>query len=267
MNYLLTTIAIWKKLNINMLNLKITLQIVCISIGGFMESLIQIFDKMNSKTKNQLIIIMIGLLMPSLVYLTLNFPIYMYKGDLLKIIIMGICINFSIICILVLISIFSKLIGYKEHIKFINISSENISKHLNELKEKNKQLKIKVIQSELTIDEEEIKELDSEMSHIENEISMIEKSQTELLAYLENLLNPYKYLSEVSAILILYVLLISIFNIILPYEIEFSVLGIFKNIFPFILSYFGLAFLVYRYYKDPEFIHLINNLKSYKIYP
>lgn len=50
-----------------------------------MNSIVQIFDKMNSKLKSQIIIIIVGLIMPSLVYLVLNFPVEFYELDLLKV--------------------------------------------------------------------------------------------------------------------------------------------------------------------------------------
>ncbi len=212
-----------------------------------MNSIVQIFDKMNSKLKSQIIIIIVGLIMPSLVYLVLNFPVEFYELDLLKVTIMCICINFSTICLFTFLNLLKYLIGYKKHSTFLLESLEYLKSQSIELESKLK------LQSAAT-------------KTISQEIQVVDKLILDLESYINELLNPLKHISESSLAYTLYTIFISIINIIFDNTISFSAKGILGNVYMFYLSYFAFLYIADKYDKNPKFNTLnesINSLKQY----
>ncbi|WP_312654385.1 hypothetical protein [Proteiniclasticum sp.] len=230
-----------------------------------MESIVQIFDKMNSESKYQIITTTIGLIMPSLIYLTFNFPIQLYNSDFFILFIMSICVNFAVISILGLYSVLVKLNSYKEHSTFIESSSNGLNDHIARLRENTNIHKETIKQLNISLDEETTNTLKKELYDNEIELGKIENLHKQFISYLEDLLNPLKYLSEASIFFTMYILLISLLNIILKIDVDFTVTGIFNNVSLQFIVYFFIILKFDRYHKNPRYIHLKENFEAYNI--
>lgn len=239
-----------------------------------MDSLVLIFDKMKSRTRNQIVLIAIGLVMPALIYLTVNFPSKIYEGDLLKIIVMSICINFTAIFILGFYSFLSRLIGYKKHLRFIDKCSEALTRRtesttLNLGKIRTQLENIKKIEYNAQSDNDNnyvdylksIESLEQDAKDLDDEVQLVGKYQNEFKSYIEDILNVYIYASLSSLVYTIYVVFISMYNIIFSMSIEFSVSGIFRNISPFLIVYILGVPLLNGYKSEPKYSYFKEKLK------
>ncbi|SFN71966.1 hypothetical protein [Proteiniclasticum ruminis] len=243
-----------------------------------MDSLIQVITNMNNRTRNRAVIIITALIIPSITYFTLNFPQQMYSSDLIKVLVMGVCINFFTVCISLTLHFIKFMIVADKTVSSLKSTSNTLSNIIVDLRERNskqhttlKDVRIsleKEIQNEdeISINDEMISKVEDDINKSDIILKSTENLQNELISYLNDLLDPLRFLSESSLITIVQVLLCCLINIITSQNIDFSIRGVLWNVFQYISFYYLIATFYECFNKDfrlkniEEKLEELNNL-------
>lgn len=204
-----------------------------------MDSLIRIFDKLNSKSKYQVIIIIAGLILPSQIYLTLNFPIKMYSLDLIKTILIGLCVNFAVIYFITACCILFIVIGMKKYLNDVLRCYDHFKERIEINKHRFKELRKEVKttkKSNTFVNKEQKGSLYDEFNMLKSEISEMKSYNTILEEAVLFSISLPRIASDISIIYMCYIIFFSILNLFIKNETHFSTQYIFKDIMPIIIS-------------------------------
>lgn len=244
-------------------------------MGGIMDSLVQLISNMNSRTRNRAVITITALILPSITYLTLNFPQKMYSSDLIKVLVMGVCINFFLVCISFTLQFIKIMIVYDKTISSLNNALDSLTNTIVKLRENNSKqrtilngaslsLEKRIItEEEFSVNKVTVSQVEEDLNKSNIILESTENMQKELISYLNDLLDPLRYISESSLVTIIQILVCCLVNIVGANNISFTVKGIFYNVIPYIIFYYFIN-TIYEYFKkDFRLKHIEKKLEEF----
>jgi hypothetical protein len=227
-----------------------------------MDSLINLFDKLNTQLKYQLLMIITGLVMPSLIYLTLNFPAEIYNLDLFKLIVLGSTYNFTIIAFVSSFSIIINNLVLKKYTQTVYNAYNQLSTNISDTKRRVAQFGEIIQIPDETIPIEKSIKYKEEHIKLTSDIEHIEKENIKLSGYLYSNFSVIRIISDSSAITTLYMIYISVFNSIIGYDLDFDAISVFDNIFPYMIIFpivYSLANYLNRKNKHKEINRMLKS--------
>lgn len=230
-----------------------------------MDIIVSIYDKLNSSTKVKVAFIAVGLLLPSVVYLTILYPDLFYNSNLIKTVIMGTTINITIIFVLTFFSLLSKVIIGSLYDKYLNECAKSI--------QDNKSVILKIIMSNKnnkTITLSAISEAKTEPINLTKNNN--EDIDTRISMYVKNLEDNSKLvtqhykalvniLTDISIVSIEYfymIILIVIFRLTSGQVVELNAINIIRDIQFYIIAFMGINSIM-------NCIEIQNRIKEIKV--